>query len=135
MFSQSPVKGSKNALACFFSAGTVDCHAPSARLILWLPVRVTKHCCFLAYLPAAGFRGTTGTTIQAWKNKKTTLLVTLQTLSISCAESHTFLLQALVKRRQMSLLKNPNVAVFVFFRLCVCVVMDSRIPNKRCLLL
>lgn len=40
--------------------------------------------------------------------------VSLQTLSISCAESHTFLLQALVKRRQLSLLKNPNVAVFVF---------------------
>lgn len=64
-FCQSPVKGSKKCSSLLFSAGTVDCHAPSTRLILWLPVRVTKHCCFLAYLPAAGFRGSTGRTIQA----------------------------------------------------------------------
>lgn len=42
------------------SSGTVDCHAPSTGLIPWLPVRVTKHCCFLTCLLVAGFRGTTG---------------------------------------------------------------------------
>lgn len=56
------------------SAGTVDYHAPSTGLILRLPVRVTKHCCFPAYLPAAGCRGTAGRTIRTRTNKKTNCL-------------------------------------------------------------
>lgn len=92
-------KGSERIKKChslLFSAGTVNCHAPPTRLILWLPVRVTKHCCFLVYLPAAGFRGTTGRIIQSWKNKEIRL-ATLQTQFVSVAQGHEFLLQIIVQ--------------------------------------
>lgn len=124
------MKESKNATACFFSAGTVNCHAPSTRLILWLPVRVTKHCCFLVYLPAAGFRGTTGRIIQAWKNKEITLLATLQILFVCVAQGHAFLLQILVQEYWCHYQKLHAVA----FGFGWASFFFIRIPNKRFLL-
>lgn len=139
-------KGSERIKKChslLFSAGTVDCRAPSTRLILWLPVRVTKHCCFHVCFPAAGFRGTTGRAIQSWKNREIRL-ITLQTLFVSGAQGHAFLLQILVLNIEYSAdscLEYSCQEYWFHYQKLYMVVFGFgwaffvfiRIPNKRCL--